>query len=135
MTYGKRKLGHIEAPVKKVGGINFETKNKFRTGEIVDGVKIAWLGPNFVKNFLEQTENNIVSGDTEERTLAEFWELLKKQGRRQSGNLLVNIRDVNDKIRPVNTYWSAISGGGWSIEAGSVVNPYKLNPVGLVVSR
>ncbi len=135
MTYRKLNPGHIEAPVK-VGGINvFNAKEKFRKGETVDGVKIAWLGPNFVKNFLEKTENNVVSGDTAERTLAEFWELMKKQGRRQSGNLTVYIRDVNDKIRPVNTYWSAVSGGGWSIETGSVVNPYKLNPVGWVVSR
>ncbi len=152
MTYGKRKLGQIEAPVKKVGRINaFEAKNKFCKGKTVDGVKIAWLGPNFVKNFLEKTEKNVAPatdapilterGGTEETTLVQFWELLKKQGRGQSGELHVNgganvkkIRNVNNNLWAVNAYWNA-GYRGWSIEAGSVASPYRWVADFRVVSR
>ncbi len=151
MTYGKRNLGHVVVKAKllksvtEVGGINaFEAKNKFRKGKTVDGVKIAWLGPNFVKNFLEKTEKNVAPAtdipilternNTTGMTLAGFWELLKKQGGGQSGDLFVNgyanvadIRDVNDKPWAVNAYWN-VGYRGWSIEAGSVASPYRWNP-------
>lgn len=163
--------GSIEVVVKKIltlvttvriaAGGRFVVAEKFRIGE-TDGVKIAWLGDNFKTNFLDKIEENVKAaelkihrleqdlldapiiaelGDVAETTLADFWELLKKQGLGQKGGLLTNgyaniayIRDTNDELWAVRADWGAGS-GGWSVEACSVTDPIRWSAGLQVVSR
>lgn len=163
--------GSIEVVVKKIltlvttvriaAGGRFVVAEKFRIGE-TDGVKIAWLGDNVKTNFLDKIEENVKAaelkihrleqdsldapiiaelGDVAETTLADFWELLKKQGLGQKGGLLTNgyaniayIRDTNDGLWAVRARWRA-DDGGWSVEARSVADPDGWFAGNQVVSR
>jgi len=113
-------------------------------------VKIAWLGDNFKKWFLDKTEEPadgsqlryhellewsldlpiIVSLGGEEKaetTLAQMFSLIEKQGKGQDGVLLTNgctnifyVRDVNGGLLAVYVYWYSI---GWDVGAYSVESP------------
>jgi hypothetical protein len=135
----------------KVGAVeHFVAAEKFREGKTTDGVKIAWLGDNFKTNFLGKIEEGVTAEELKihkldqdspdapitaeldnstETILAHFWELLKKQGSGQKGDLLTNgyaniayIRDVKGELWAVNVHWNAGS-DGWSVGANSVEDP------------
>ncbi len=128
----------------------FVAREKFREDKETDGVKIWSLGSNFTNHFLGKTETVVAKatlriqklrkssldkpiltelGDTAETTLAHFWELLKKQGHGEEGDLVINgyaniayIRDTKGTLWAVLARW--IAGYGWRVFANSVGNPF-----------
>lgn len=141
---------------------SFVARDKFREGETVDGVQLAWLGDNFKEHFLAKKEANIATttllrvhrlreasldapilselGETAETFLAQFWKLLKVQGTGEKGTLLVNgysnicyIRDDEDVLWAVSADWN--SGRGWHVDAYSVEYPDRWPVDYQVVSR
>lgn len=126
---------------------------KFALGE-TDGVKIGWLGDNFKTNFGTKTENGVTAqnlrihrlrkysvdapiiaelGGEEliETNLATMWEMMKKQGHGEQGDLLVNgyanifyIRDSAGALWAVDCSWYSFN-GDWNVHAYPVANPYR----------
>lgn len=157
-----KKILTLVTTVKVVAVERFIASEKFIADKTVDGVKIAWLGDNIKANFLGKTEETVEAvelklhkldqdaldapiiaelGNAAETTLAHFWELLKKQGSGQKGDLLTNgyaniayIRDENGKLWAVSARWSAGS-DGWLVEAVSVEGPSGWGAGRRVVSR
>ncbi|MGI0134738.1 MAG: hypothetical protein ACREBW_07270, partial [Candidatus Micrarchaeaceae archaeon] len=139
-------------------------KDKFRERKSVDGVQITWIGSNFQNNFGRKVEENVAAAELKihklleasrdmpiihelggeevaETTLAHMWEMLKRQGRGESGTLLVNgyanilyIRDVNSVLWAVDCGWHSVN-RGWGVGAGSVGFPGRWGGGGRVVSR
>lgn len=127
----------------------FSAAGKFCIGE-TDGVKIDRIGGNFQSHFGTKTESNILAqnlrihrlrkgsvdspiidelGGKElvETNLATVWEMMKKQGHGQQGDLLTNgnanifyIRDTEGVLWAVSCGWG---GGGWLVFADSVARP------------
>ena len=146
--------------VDVVGIDEFIARDKFREGETVDGVKIYWIGQNFKTNFLGLVEKGIAPatlsiqklkknsvdtpimgelGEAAKSHLAQFWELLKKQGQGQKGALLVNgyaniayIDDENGTRWAFNALWD--SGNGWNVAADSFAYPFEWSADFRVVS-
>lgn len=147
----------------EVAGVSsFIAEEKFREGKTTDGVKTVWFNDNFKKNFLGKREQSIAPatlriqklkkdsfdapilaelGDAAETTLAQLWELLKKQGSGQKGTLLVNgwaniayIRDKNGNLWAVRAGWDSAY-DGWDVSALSVGSPGRWIAGSLVVSR
>ena len=104
----------------------FVVAEKLREGETVGGIKVAWLGKNFKKNFLTKREEAVPESefrehelttrsrdpaiitelggeDKVETTFGQFWEFLKTADRALWH--VRHIRDVNGVL------WAV--GGGW----------------------
>lgn len=151
------KLLELVTTVETTGIKAFKAGGKFREGKTTDGVKIAWLSDNFKENFLGKTEQNVAQaafriqklkkasldelGDTAEIFLAQLWELLKKQGNGQRGDLLVSgyanityIRDSSGNLWAVCAHWRA-DHDGWHVNADSVTDPSLWYADNQVVSR
>lgn len=157
-----KKILTLVATVKDVAVESFVALDKFREGKTTDGVRVAWFGDNFKKNFLGKTEKSVAPttlriqkleknspdapiltdlGDTADTFLANLWELLKKQGSGQKGILLVNgyanifyIRDVHNELWAVHASWDA-GNDGWYVGADSVTSPGGWDAGCQVVSR
>lgn len=146
---GKVKL--VEAEVKKLLRFvrtvslpavdKFIAAEKFREGETVAGIKVAWLGENFKTNFLTKVEKSVPALEMREHGLvtpsrdpaiitefggeeqvesflAHFWEFLKTADR----NLrhVRHIRDVNGVLWAVRGFWLS---DGLSVEASPLDGP------------
>lgn len=114
-------------------------------------VKIAYLGDNFKKYFLDKIEDGISAtilaahtllkssldapirtelGEKREiTTLAHLYELLKKQAKGEDGILLTNgyanifyMVGIDGNFWAVGVIWDSF-GGGWDVGANSVENP------------
>lgn len=127
-----------------------------------NGVKIAWLGDNFQRHFLDKIEEGVEAaelkihkllqasldspiitelGDRHEITFGQLFVLLQKQGKGEQGPLPVNgwaniayIRDQDGALWAADAAWDEIN-DGWSVEASSVENPYGWDDGHQVVSR
>jgi hypothetical protein len=152
--------------IVSVPGIEgFSAKEKFTIGT-QDGVVIGWLGDNFKKYFLsgvgkseidvpkqELRIHKLRKGSVDgpiikelsgeelvETNLATMWELMKKQGVGQAGDLLVNgyanifyIPDTEGNVWAVSCSWSAVR--GWGVEADPIADPSDWRPGYRVFSR
>ncbi len=134
----------------------FSTKDMLTVGTHA-GVKIGWNGDNFKKYFVSlnrtgkleidvlaqklrvhKLRKNSLDGpiitqlggeSVVETNLGTMFELMKKQGTGQAGDLLVNgyanifyIRDDNGTLWAVSCRWFADL-GGWYVEASSLTDP------------
>lgn len=139
----------------------FSVQEKFRVGE-QDGVKIGGLGENFQRVFGSKVEKGVAQatlrihkllqssvdgpilaelGDTAETTLAQIWEMLKKQGHGQKGDLLTNgyanifyVKDDDGNFWAINCNWYSYY-GDWYVEAYPVTDPNQWNDDRQFVSR
>ena len=139
----------------------FSAKEKLTIGT-QDGVKIAYHGDNFKMHFLGKCELDIPARDLRvhrlckksldapiiaelggeelvETSLASIFEMLKKQGQGQKGDLLTNgyanifyVKDNAGTLWAVDASWR---GGGWNLYADSVASPFSWRQVIQVVSR
>jgi len=139
----------VSALLDFIGTVKILSTGKFIVGDnfTIDSkkVKIAWIEDNFRNNFSSKVEEaqaettlNISKlkknsldaliitelGSATETTLANIWELLKKQPKGESGKLLTNsyanifyVRDVKGVLWAVHVLWD---GGGWGVFASSV---------------
>ena len=135
------KLLKFLRPISLPAVAKFVVAEKFREGETVDGIKMAWVGKNFKANFLtkveeavpalEMREHELVTGsrdpaiitelggeDRVETFLAHLWEELKSAD--QNRYHVRYIRDVNRVLWAVNGYWY---GGGLRVEADPLDDP------------
>ena len=144
----------ISSLLEEVGIVNLPSTGKFLASDHFTTnskeVKIAWIGENFQNNFLGKVEdpqgkttlriskfkkNSLDQpildelGSKAETTLANIWELLKKQPNGQSGKLLTNgyvnifyVRDAKGVLWAVGVHWSS---GGWHVFACSVGHPHE----------
>lgn len=158
-------LLNMVTTIEVAGIASFVVKEKFRERETTDGVKIAWVGSNFRKNFFSKTEKDIAPatlriqnlieespdtpilaelGDAAETKLAQLWELLRKQGSGEKGILLVdgwmNIAYILDKTGDHGDLWVVhaycyVGRGGWNIGARSIMSPGKWGAGLRVISR
>ncbi len=142
----------ISALLEEVGIVSLPATGKFITSyHFATGnkeVKIACVWDNFQNNFLSKVENpqgkttlrisklkknsldaSILAelGSKAETTLANIWELLKKQTNGESGKLLTNgyanifyVRDSKGVLWAVRVRWH---GDGWCVNAYSVGDP------------
>ena len=124
---------------------NFNASDKFREGETINGVKIWTISSNFVRYFKKKKEKNIGTtalrihelrvgskdlaiiselGGEEivESSLAHMWEMMKKQGSGEEGDLLVNgyanifyIKGTDGNLWAVSCDW--LAGYGWRVGA------------------
>ena len=126
-------------------------------------VNIGWTGSNFDQHFFDKVEENIpdatlaihrletgsldaqirkeLGQEREEIALAHFFDLLKKQSKGQTGNMLVNgyaniayIRDKDGNLWAVGAYWLSVD-HYWDIDARSVEDPNGWDTGRQVVSR
>jgi hypothetical protein len=130
---------------------SFKAAEKFAIGT-QDGVVVGWLGDNFEEHFLGNNETNVPAGQLRvhrlrkaskdpaiiaelgderliETNLATVWELMKKQGVGQAGDLLVNgyanifyIRADNGVLWAVNCYWCS-GNRDWDVIAIPITSP------------
>ena len=142
----------VSALLDFIGTVKILSTGKFIVGDnfTIDSkkVKIAWIQDNFRNNFSSKVEKaqaettlNISKlkknsldaliitelGSATETTLANIWELLKKQPKGESGKLLTNsyanifyVRDVKGVLWAVDVRWF---GDGWYVFADSVADP------------
>ncbi len=119
----------------------FVAAEKFREGETIDGIRVAWLGSNFRTNFLKKVEKPVPALETREHelairsrdpaiitelggenqvetTLGQFWEFLKSAD--QTLVHVRHIRDVNGVLWAVRGRWDGV---GLSVEARSLDSP------------
>lgn len=138
----------------------FVAKDHFKKGN----AGIYWIGDNFKEWFIDKMEDarsesfitslkllrnsrdipiiTELGGEEKcETTLAEMFEMLKRQHDGREGDLLVNgyanifyICDKDDTLRAVYAFWDA-GGGGWFVSAFLVEDPYGWDAGGQVVSR
>ena len=129
---------------------SFKAGDHFKVDTKKAAVRIAWIGDNFKANFLGLSEGACESADLKthkllqssldapiiteladkcEITLGQFFALLSKQGKGESGPLLTNgwaniayIRDDEGNLWAVYAHWSA-GRSGWNVEASSVEYP------------
>lgn len=134
----------------------FSAKAHFVTKNTPDGVSLGYIGPNFQSAFLSGTGRNEIdvpkaelrihklrknSVDTpiieelggkervETSSLAAMWEMMKRQGQGQQGDLLVNgyanifyIRDDHGTLWAVDCRWDS-GYRFWDVYARSVARP------------
>lgn len=140
---------------------SFKAADHFKVDTKKAATRIYYLGDNFKKHFgrkeegaSEATEIKVHKllegsldapiitelGQTCEITLGQFFTLLSKQGKGESGPLLTNgwaniayIRDDEGKLWAVSAYWNA--GYGWLVEAYSVEYPTRWGDGDRVLSR
>jgi hypothetical protein len=154
-------LDHI-ATVPVEGADHFVASEHFKVGE-TDGVKISEIGSNFASDFLGKVEKNIPQSDlriyrlkkdfrdagiiTElggdgivETTLAHLWNLLKKQGHGQDGQLQTNgknnvffIPDMGGVLWHVSASWFNPA-HQWCIDSRSTESPCLLKAGSQVIS-
>lgn len=153
----KPRLLEPVATIKVGGAKKFVAADNFVVGKAV----VAWLGENFKANFFSKVETCIqpailrihrlteaaldepiraeLGTDREETFLAQFFALLKKQFKEQTGPLLTNgyanifyIRDAKGELWAAHARWY---GGGWSVHADSVAGPNGWYAGGQVFSR
>ncbi|TSC96796.1 MAG: Uncharacterized protein Athens071426_533 [Parcubacteria group bacterium Athens0714_26] len=137
------------ALLERVGIVNLSDIGKFVSREhfTIDNkeVKIAWIGDNFRNNFLSKVEEAqakttlcisklkkssldalimIELGSVTETTLANIWQMFKKQPNGESGKLLIDghanifyVCDAKGVFWAVRVYWD---GDGWDVNALSV---------------
>ena len=157
-----KKILILMTTVKVAAVEHFVAAEKFREGQTTDRVKIALLTDNFKKNFLGKIEEDVGAtelhihkldqdsldatiiaelGSAAEITLLNFWELLKKQGSGQKGDLLTDgcaniayIRDVSGELWAVSARWIA-DHDGWFVGARSVGYPRRWRAGSQVVSH
>ena len=130
----------------------FDSTEKFREGETIDGVSIAWLGDNLKKHVLGKTETNVPAVDLKvhkllevardlpknnepgiisalngkhEIALAHFHQLLAYKQQKDDYSWTVAYIIGNDGV----TLWAVYAGWnsgfrGWNVEASSVEDPY-----------
>lgn len=131
----------------------FVTAEKFREGETVDGIKVAWLGENFKANFLTKVEKSVpalgmkehelvtpsrdpaiiieLGGEEQvESFLAHFWEFLKTVDKRFW--YVAYIRDTENVLWAVRAGWRS---GGLDAEAYSLGSPSDWRAGSRVLSR
>lgn len=141
---------------------SFNATDHFKVDTKKAAVRIAWIGDNFKQHFGHKVEGAskvaelkmskltrasldapIITelGDACEITLGQFFALLSKQGKGESGPLLTNgwaniayIRDDDGILWAVRARWRA-GGGGWDVGANSVEYPDGWSDGGQVVSR
>jgi len=136
-----KKLLRFIRPVSLPAIGKFAAAEKFRPGETIDGIKVAWIGENLEANFrekvepavpaLEMREHELVisardpaiitelGGEEQvETTLGQFWEFLKTAD--QTLWHVRHIRDVNGVLWAVGARWF---GGGLRVEADSLDFP------------
>lgn len=141
----------------------FSAADKFRKGE-TDGVKIGWIGDNFQNHFVAKIESGVpiqdlrihrlrkgsvdksiideLGGETVvETNLATMWEMMKKQGHGQQGDLLTNgyanifyIRDTKGVLWAVDCDWDS-GDACWFVRADSVTFPVGWLAGGQVLPR
>lgn len=129
----------------------FKAKDKFREGKTVDGVKVYGTGSNFDAHFMGKVEKDVATmqlrahklrkgskdpaiiealGGTGlvETSLAQMWEMMKKQGEGQEGDLLTNgyanifyVPDTEGVIWAVGCSWR---GSSWGVGAGPLSFPF-----------
>jgi hypothetical protein len=142
---------------------NFNAKTRFKDGKTIEGVKFWSTGSNFDAHFMGKTEKDVPAvqlrahklrkgaKDPEiiealggeaivETNLATMWEMMKKQGQGEEGDLLVNgyanifyIRDTKGDIWAVCCDWGA--GCGWSVGACAISDPFDWSAGDRVFSR
>ena len=123
-------------------------------------VNIAWLGDNFRQHFISKVEEPQAEvelrisrlkkasldapilaelGSKAETSLANIWQMLKKQPNGESGKLLTNgymnifyVRDAKGVLRAVDVHWSS---DGWHVRAYSVTYPIEWSEGYQVFSR
>jgi hypothetical protein len=131
---------------------SFKVAEKFASGTH-DGVAIGYLGDNFKEHFLGKSETNVpaqqlrvhrlcknlkdsaiiaeLGGEQSvETSLATMWELMKKQGQGQMGDLLVTsnyanifyIRDNNGVLWAVYCRWDTVC-CAWDVGARPITRP------------
>lgn len=136
-----KKLLKFIRPVSLPAIGRFVAAEKFREGETVDGIRVAWLGSNFKTNFLKKKEGAVPALEMREHelttrsrdpaiitelggeenietTLGQFWEFLKTADR-----TLVHVRHIRDEN---GVLWAV--GGLWhddglGVAAFSLFNP------------
>lgn len=141
---------------------SFKSAESFKVDTKKAATRIYYLGDNFKKHFGRKeegaseateikvhklTESSLDApiitelGQTCEITLGQFFALLSKQGKGESGPLLTNgwaniayIRDDEGNLWAVGASWDSVD-GGWDIEAGSVEAPNEWDDGDRVVSR
>lgn len=141
----------------------FVAKDKFQVGE-TDGVKIGWLGSNFRQYLLGKIERNVLAaelrvhrlrkGSTDSpivkdlggkevviTSLAQMWQLMKRQGHGQEETLAVDgkvnifyIEDGNGTLWAVYCNWYA-DDGAWDVEARQFDYPGEWVAGNRVISR
>lgn len=142
---------------------SFKAKDKFKENKTVDGVKMWGTGSNFQKHFMGKNETDVKAiqlrghklrqsaKDPEiiaalggeaivESSLATMWEMMKKQGNGEEGDLLVNsytntfyVRDTKGDLWAVRCFWYA--GYGWLVVANAISDPDDWNAGNQVFSR
>ncbi len=141
---------------------SFKSADSFTVDTKKASTRIYYLGDNFKKHFGRKEEGATESieikvhklleasldaliitelADKCEITLGQFFYLLSKQGKGESGLLLTNgwaniayIRDDEGVLWAVSAYWDA-GRGGWYVVAGSVGRPHRWNGGRQVLSR
>ncbi len=121
-----KKLLKFIRPVSLPAIPKFVASEKFREGETIDGIKVAWLGSNFKTHFLKKVEKPVpalemrehelavpsrdpaiiteLGGEEQvETTLGQFWEFLKTAD--QKFWYVRHIRDVNGVLWAVGGDW------------------------------
>lgn len=135
---------------------SFKASDNFKVDTKKTAVRIAWIGDNFKEYFLDKIEGASEAADIKvhkllrtardlpkndepgiipeladqhEITLGQLFSLLQKQGKGETGSLLVNeyaniayIRDINGILWAVSARWNSRS-VGWLVEADSVEYP------------
>lgn len=139
--------------LKQVGIVDLPSTSKFIVSDLFAAsskeVKIAWIGDNFRNNFSSKVEDpqgettlcvsklkkNSLDmpimaelGNGTETTLANVWQMLKKQANGEKGKLLTNgyanifyVRDAKGVLWAVSVDWG---GDGWSVGTYSVAHPF-----------
>lgn len=141
---------------------SFKAEESFKVDTKKAAVRIWYLGDNFKKHFGRKVEGASEAAEIKvhkltessldapivaeladkcEITLGQFFALLSKQGKGESGPLLTNgwaniayIRDDEGILWAVSAYWYA-DRGGWRVEAFSVESPHGWSDGIQVLSR
>ncbi len=157
-------IGRVQLPAVEA----FSAKACFVTRNTPDGVRLGCVGDNFTRVFLlngsghheidvpaserrihrlrkssrDEPIINELGGEQMVATyLAHMWEMMKRQGQGQEGDLLTNgyadtfyIRDSDGTLWAVGCHWY-VEHWGWDVEAYSVTDPDEWLDGYQVVSR
>ena len=162
MTAQVKKLLQFVTTTSVAAIESFTAADNFKVDTKKAATRIYYLGDSFKKHFGRKEEGAseaaeikihkllegsldapIITelGPTCEITLGQFFALLSKQGKGESGPLLTNgwaniayIRDDEDILWAVSARWLQ-GGGGWYVDADSIECPRRWRAVGQVLSR
>ncbi len=160
-TQKPRTLLKFVASVSIAAIEGFKVSENFEEGKL-GPVRIYWLGDDFKKHFGRKTESALEAVELKvhtltkasldapiiaelagnaEITMGQFFALLSKQGKGESGPLLTNgyaniayIRDDEGVLWAVDAHWHA-GRGGWDVYADSVAYPGEWDRGRQVLSR